>query len=1078
MAADREVDRPNESETSAHDERAAASAASEAVELDAERGLIAGMVRHRVAPNLLMLVLVVGGLLSAARIPQEVFPEFELDYVEVSVPYPGASPEEVEAGIVTAVEEAVRALEGVAEVTATAGEGAARVLIELEEDADGQRALLDVQEAVARLRTFPVDAEEPAISLLMRKRDVMSLQVFGDVEPRVLRDLAEQIREGLLQQPEITQVELRGARAAEIHVELSQADLRRYGLTLGEVASRIRNTALDLPGGKLETAGGEVLLRVKERRDWAREFADVAIVTSASGSVVRLGDVATVAEGFEDATREATYDGRPAIGVAIYRVGDQTPESVAGAARRALEDLESLLPPGVSIAIDDDDSLLYAERRDLILKNLLIGLAIVLGVLSVFLEPRLAFWVTMGIPVSFLGAFLLLPAVGVTINMISLFAFLIALGIVVDDAIVAGENVHEHRERGLAPRLAAIRGAREVSLPIGSSIVTNLIAFSPLAFIPGYLGKVWLSIPLVVGSVFLVSWVESLLVLPAHLSHPTRPSRSVFQRGRERFRVAFSRFVRERYAPLLALSIRHRQLTLAIGVGLLLIVGGYVASGRIGLILMPRIESDQAVVTARLPYGSPKATAEAVRDQLLEGARRVVEANGGEALSTGRFALIDESTIEIDVYLTPPGIRPLSTSAFTRLWRSEVGEVRGVESLRFESDAGGPGRGAAITVELSHRDVEALDRASQALAAALAEFPQTTDIDDGYSEGKPQLDFRLLPQARSLGLSSAEVARQIRDAFYGAEALRQQRGRDEVKVLVRRPASERASLADVESLLVRTDAGTWVPLVEIAEVELGRAFTQIARRDGRRVVSVTADVMPRDQAGRILASVSSEIVPELLRSFPGLTVSFEGRQADMRESIAALGGGFLMALVCIYAVLAIPFRSYLQPMIVMIAIPFGVVGAVLGHWLMGYSLSVISMMGIVALAGVVVNDSLVMIDFANRRRLQGVSARQAIEEAGARRFRPILLTTLTTFGGLAPMIFETSRQARFMIPMAISLGFGILFATFITLFLVPSLYMVLEDAVAAVRSGLAGIGQSGQRAPASFQTSKRSMNRS
>jgi multidrug efflux pump subunit AcrB len=470
-----------------------------------ERGPIAWMVHHRVAPNLLMLVLLVGGLFAAVRMTQEVFPAFDLDLVTVSVPYPGASPEEVEEGIVLVVEEAVRALEGVKEVTATAAEGLGSVVIELEENADAQKALLDVQEAVARVRTFPVDAEEPNISLLLHRHDVMSLQIYGAVEEFVLRDLAEQVRDRLFQEPGITQVDLRGARATEIHVEIAQKDLRRYGLTLSGVAARLRNTALDLPGGKVETPGGEVLLRVKERRDWAREFAEIPIVTTAAGAVVRLGDVARVSEGFEDAQRSASYNGQRAVGLAVYRVGDQTPESVAQATRHALAEIEANLPPGVNYAIDDDDSEIYAQRRNLLVKNLLLGLVIVLVVLGLFLEPRLAFWVTMGIPISFLGAFLLLPWVGVTINMISMFAFLIALGIVVDDAIVAGENVHEYRERGMAPEVAAVRGASDVAKPIGSSILTNLIAFTPLAFVPGRLGKIWFAIPLVVGSVFLIS---------------------------------------------------------------------------------------------------------------------------------------------------------------------------------------------------------------------------------------------------------------------------------------------------------------------------------------------------------------------------------------------------------------------------------------------------------------------------------------------------------------------------------------------------------------------------------------------
>ncbi|MEZ4280866.1 MAG: efflux RND transporter permease subunit [Myxococcota bacterium] len=1013
--------------------------------IEAERGLIAWMVRHRVAPNLLMLVLIFGGLIAATRMRQEVFPEFELDFITVAVPYPGASPEEVEQGIVLVIEEAVRALTGAKEITAIAAEGLGSVTIELEEDADGERLFQDVQQAVARVRTFPVDAEAPQIGLSVRRRDVMDLQIYGDVEERVLLDLAEQVRDRLLQEEDISQVDLVGARASEIHVEIGLDDLRRYDLTLSEVARRLASTALDVPGGSLETTGGEVLVRLTERRNWAREFAEIPAITTPTGAVRRLGEIARVSEGFEDASRFGSFDGQPAIGLKVFRVGDQTPERVSRATRRALAEFEALLPPGVHTAIEDDNSTAYVQRRDLLVKNLLLGLLLVLGVLGLFLEPRLAFWVTLGIPTSFLGAFLVLPWLGVSINMISMFAFLIALGIVVDDAIVAGENVHEYRERGVEPVLAAIRGARDVSIPIAGSILTNLLAFAPIAFVPGVFGKIWIAIPLVVGTVFLISWIESLLILPAHLAHarPTRPG--ALARGRERFQRRFSRFVEQRYAPLLARAIDRRLLTVAIGVGLLIVVIAYPLSGRMGIVFMPKIESDRAVATARLPYGSPRTEVEAVRRRLLDGALEVAREAGGDTLVTGTFALVEENSVEVNVYLTPPGVRPLSTAEVTRRWRAAVGPLSGVESLRFESDAGGPGRGAGLTLELSHRDVEILDRASQRLAGAIEQFPQSSDVDDGYSPGKSQLDLRLRPEARSLGLTSSEVARQVRDAFHGAEALRQQRGREEVKVLVRLPEGERESLVDIERLLIRTPGGRRVPLLEIADVRPGRAYTQIQRRNGRRIVRVTAEITPAEQTNQILAALRADVLPALQSEFQGLSVGFEGRQAEMRESMGALASGFGLALIAIYAVLTIPFRSYVQPAIVMLAIPFGVVGGVLGHFLMGYSLSMISLMGMIALAGVVVNDSLVMIDYANRRRSEGLGAREAIEQAGIRRFRPIVLTTLTTFGGLAPMIFETSRQARFMIPMAISLGYGILFATFITLLLVPALYVCLDD---------------------------------
>ncbi|MDH3808674.1 MAG: efflux RND transporter permease subunit, partial [Desulfuromonadales bacterium] len=637
----------------------------------------------------------------------------------------------------------------------------------------------------------------------------------------------------------------------------------------------------------------------------------------------------------------------------------------------------------------------------------------------------------------------------VSINIVSMFAFIVALGIVVDDAIVAGENIYEYRQRGHGMIKAAILGARTVAIPITFAILTNIVAFMPLYFVPGVMGKIWKAIPVVVITVFAISLVEALFILPAHLAHtrstPASKLTARLHEWQQNFSAKVSNFIDSRYRPLLKLSIRWRGLTVAIGMAVLMIILSYVMSGRIGMILMPRVESDRAVVTAVLPAGSTLSAAEMVQKRLVVGIERVAAENGGDKLLQGVYAEVNESEVGVTAYLTPPNVRPLNTGTVTNLWREEIGPIIGLESLRYESDRGGPGGGAALTVELSHRDTDVLDRASANLAERLAEFSNVKDVDDGFTPGKEQLDFRITPRGESLGLTSRDIARQVRNAFSGTTALRQQRGRNEVTVRVRLPESERSSEFNIENLMLKTPAGTFVPLFEVAEVTRGRAYTTINRREARRTVSVSAGVEPISETGQILATLNSQILPELAQDFPGLTYGYQGRQARMKESTGGLANGFIMAMIAIYFLLAIPFRSYSQPMVVMLAIPFGVVGAVLGHLIMGYSLSLMSMMGIVALSGVVVNDSLVLIDYANRQRLEGASAFTAVCDAGARRFRPIILTTLTTFGGLAPMIFETSRQARFLIPMALSLGFGILFATVITLLLVPSLYLLVDD---------------------------------
>ncbi|HOQ05363.1 MAG TPA: efflux RND transporter permease subunit [Anaerohalosphaeraceae bacterium] len=1021
--------------------------------LDDSRGLIGWMTRNRVTPNLMMVVFLVGGFFFALNVRQEVFPEFDLDLVIVRVPYPGSSPKEVEQGIILAVEEAIRGLEGIKEITAVASEGFGTVTAEIIEGFDRQRVYQDIKQEIDRITTFPEDAERPEVSLAMRRQQIVELQIYGDVSEWVLRELAEEIRDGLLQEPGITQVDLAGARDYELQVLIPQETLRAYGLTLQEVADRIRATALELPGGHVETRAGEVLLRVTERRQWAREFARIPILTTASGTVIRLEDIAEVRDDFADVDRMAFFNGKRAVGISVYRVGDQTPIGISEAVQRAMKRLEPQLPEGVHWVITQDRADVYRQRLTLLLKNAFYGLILVIVLLGLFLEIKLALWVTLGIPISFLGSFLFLPSLDVTINMVSMFAYIIALGIVVDDAIVVGENIYEYRNRGMSFFRAAVQGARDVAMPVSFSILTNLVAFVPLYFIPGIMGKIWKTVPLVVITVFTISWIESTLILPTHLAHARPRSRrplAVFLHGRQQaFSREFERFVERVIAPFIDRCVRIRYLTAAVGFTVFLIVLGIVLSGRIGMILMPRVESDYASVQATLPFGSSQEKVTAVCNRLVEAARKIVEENGGERLSKGVFAVIDEDTIDVRIFLTDPDVRPISTTRVTQLWRERVGPIPGLESILFEADRGGPGSGAALTIELSHRDIRVLDQASEKLAALLADFPNVKDINDGYTPGKQQLNFRITPEGQSVGLTVREIARQIRNAFYGAEALRQQRGRNEIRVRVKFPPEQRLSEYNVEELLIRTPSGTEIPLRQAARLERGRSYTSINRRNGRRTVTVTANVEPIGQTNQVKETLIQEILPKLQYDFPGLSYAWEGRQADWAESMQSLWKGFLGALAAIYAMLAVPFRSYIQPLIIMVAIPFGIVGAVLGHLMMGYELSVMSMMGIVALSGVVVNDSLVLIDYANRLRQENpaVSAFEAMHQAAVRRFRPVMLTTLTTFGGLAPMIFETSRQARFMIPMAISLGFGILFSTVVTLILVPCLYVIVEDIV-------------------------------
>tara|TARA_B100000745_G_scaffold26786_1_gene17401 strand:- start:100 stop:3201 length:3102 start_codon:yes stop_codon:yes gene_type:complete len=1006
------------------------------------------MAAHPVAANLLMLVCLLGGFFLYTKTTKEVFPEFTLDSISISMSYPGASPEEVEQSIVLAIEEAIADIEGIGEITANASEGSAQVSAEVLAPDQLIRLAQDVKTAVDRISTFPVDAENLQVKVNNRRRDVISMAIYGDLDPWSLRLAAERVRDELEQQPEVGPVELTGAKQYQIHIEVSQDNLRKYQLSLPEIAQRVRQSAIELGGGRIETPRGEILVRMNERRRAATEFSDIPIISTEDGALVTLGQIATIREGFDDSNDALFYNGLPAIEFEIYRVGEQTPISVANAVRQKLAELESELPKGVALAIYKDRSELFEQRATLLMKNGLFGLALVVLFLALFLDVRLACWVSMGIPISFLGAFLLFPATDFTINIVTMFAFIIALGIVVDDAIISGENIYHYRQQGLPPLKAAVEGASEIAVPITISVLTNMVAFVPLLFVPGHMGKVFSVIPVVVIAVFFVSLIESLFVLPAHLTFPlpNKKKSSLMGRWKEGFNHRFENMVRNGYASFIRERIiPHRYLTCALFLAVLLGFVGYVFSGRMGMTLFPRIESDYAYASATMKVGAPESQMQQVMARLVESANRVVEENGGKQLAEGVLSSIRGNEVSVRVYLTKPEVRPISTKVFTQKWRKQLGALPGTESLSLLSNRGGPGSGAALTIELSHENTATLEQASMLLAESLRQFPNTTDITDGRAEGKRQLDFQMTPFGHAIGMTTTDVARQVRAAFYGSEALKQQRGRDEVRVLVRLPEQERSSEYDLHQLIIRAPDGSDVRLSDVVSVEEGRAFTVIERRMGRRIVQVSADVDPPSQANTIINTLQKEVLPNLLQRYPGLRVSFEGKQAEIRESVNALFMGLIGVLFVIYVLLAVLFANYTQPFMILLAIPFGTIGAVIGHMIMGYSLSVMSLFGMMALAGVVVNDSLILVEFANKKRKYGLSTLNAVVEAGIQRFRPIVLTTLTTFVGLAPMILETSRQARFLIPMALSLGFGILFATLLTLILIPALYMIIED---------------------------------
>ena len=1042
-----------------------------------ERGVTAWFVKNPIAANLIMLLLLIGGLLTTRDVKQEVFPEVGRNMVRVAIAYPGASPEEVEQGTVLAVEEAIRAVDGVEEIRARATEGQAMITADLLRGVNVEQALNDIKSEVDRITTFPQGAERPVITIPSNRTQVINIVIHGEQPLGTLKELAEDARRALLADPRISVVELSGVPLPEISIDASQEALRRYGLTLADVASAVQHASVDVPGGGIRTEAGEILIRTTERREAGLEFQNIEIRRQPDGSVVRVRDVATVRDAFRETDEAAFLNGEPAVRLGVFRIGEQTPVEVADVVKQYVQQQRGRIS-GVEYTLWDDQSEIYRSRVNLLLRNAAVGLILVLGILGLFLKPRLAFWVTLGIPISFLGAILFMPIVGVSVNMLSLFAFLLALGIVVDDAIVVGESVFaENRESskqgaavpgGKIGLRAAVVGTRKVAMPVVFAVLTTVAAFAPLLFLPDEAGEFYANIPAIVIPILILSLVEALIILPAHLAHsgnPSSPRRANSPVARlmslqERFSTWFEQMVERRYRPLVQRLVRHRYVTLSAGVAVLLLAVGIVRGGFIKFDFMPKIEGDQVSASVQMPLGTSVQDTRAVAERLTNAAKAVASEFGDEQ-TRGIYTQVGvvvsgggpdgprQSTgshvANVEIALMSADYRTFSSREFTRRWREKVGELAGPERLTFNY-AIGPGSDAAYAVELRHPDRSTLRRAASEVAQELSAFAGVHDIDDGFSEGKPQFDVRLKPQARALGITEQDLAQQLRYAFFGAEAQRDQRGRDELRVYVRRPPEERASLYYLEQFLVRTPGGGEIPLQLAADIVQGESFTLIERENSSRAVDISAEVdidvtSPNDVA----AAIEGDTIPRLLQEYPGLTWERSGQQMRQDRSFAALSTGLSIALLVMYGLMAMAFRSYVQPVIILAAIPFGIVGALGGHLLLGYNLSLVSVLGMVALSGVVVNDSLVLIAAANDHAEDGKPVTVAVEQAGVDRFRAVLLTSLTTFAGLAPMILETSVQAQFLIPMALSLGFGVLFVTVIALGLVPALYCAVHD---------------------------------
>ena len=1036
--------------------------------------MIAWFARNSVAANLLMVFIVVSGLIGLFNIRGETFPEFSLDMVSIEVPYLGAAPEEVEQAVCIRIEEAIQGIDGIKQITSTASEGMGTVQVEVELGSDTRTVLDDIKNRVDAIDTFPEETEKPIIRELLARRQVIDIAVSGQTDELTLKTIAERIRSELSAIPEISQVELVSARPYEISIEVSELALRRHGLTFDDVARAVRRSSLDLPGGSVRSESGEILLRTIGQAYRGDEYERLVLLARTDGTRLHLGDVATVIDGFAETDQFARFDVEPTILISVFRSGDQSDLEISRVVFDYVDRTAPTLSEGISLTIWQDQARILNDRLSLMLRNGLTGFALVFIVLALFLELRLAFWVSLGIPISFLGMIMLMPGLDVTANVVSTFAFILVLGIVVDDAIIVGENIFRHQEEHGDGLRGSIEGAQEISKPVVFAVLTTVAAFTPLLFVPGFMGKMMIFVPLVVIPCLLFSLLESMNILPAHLAHiPKRGRPGLWRRFQGLFTGGLAAFVRHVYEPTLGFALRWRYLTIAIGLSTLIVTVGMVLAGWVAFQFFPSPEAEVIAASVTMPQGTPASvTSEVVQRLEMSAARlrREVEEETGADVFRHVYAAVGDQPMvgrgpgamqagpgqgaghlgEVMIELARAEEREIRAEEIGNRWRELTGPIPEATKLAFKTDE--MSAGDDVDVMLIGPDVEQLQAAAERVKERLQLYAGVYDISDTFQAGKQELKLGITPAAETLGLSLQDLGRQVRQAFYGEEAQRIQRGRDDIRVMVRFPADQRRSLGNLESMRIRTPGGAEVPFSHVAVVEPGRGYASIKRVDRNRTVNVTASVDESvTTSGAVIGDLVARILPEVLGEYPGVRYTFEGMQAEQRDAIEGLQTGFVIALFGIFALLAIPLKSYIQPLIIMSAIPFGFVGAVWGHFIMDLNFTMMSMMGLVALSGVVVNDSLVMVDFVNRKRGNHGDPYAAVRQAGSVRFRPILLTSLTTFAGLMPLMLERSTQAAFLIPMAVSLAFGVVFATFITLILVPTSYLIVEDIRWALR---------------------------
>lgn len=1029
--------------------------------------IVAWFADNHAAANIMLLFFIIAGLGTISTMVRETFPTIDPRIINITVPFPGASPEDVESGITRRIEEAVIGIQGVERVESNAREGVGAVTIELEDFVDGNEVLNDIETEIDGLQDFPPEnAEEISIVKIKPRSDVLTLAVHGDAAPITLRDWAETIEGQLLALPNVSLVNISGTPDREISIEVPEERLRQYDLTLGEVAQRIEAFTVDLPAGTLRGDSSEILVRVQERRYYGTEFGDIVIRSNPDGTLLRLGDIATIRDGFEDVKVLNRYNGQNAVFIDISRSASQDVLAIEEQVRSYLKTLE--LPEEINISVWRNRTDILKDRMSLMARNAVLGYTLVFIVLLLFLDLKLAFWTSLGIPISFLGGIFIASLFGVTLNMVSLFALIVVLGIVVDDAIVTGESIFTEQITK-EHRWPTLEGVKAIQAPVTVGVLTTIAAFSPLIFSTGTLGQILQPIPIIVICVLLVSLFEAFLILPAHLRKRGTWSIGPLSYVREKVSEGLESFLEKIILPLARVFITARYLFVLIVALVCFIAFHQMISGQLKFIFFPQIESDEVKVTLEMPVGTPYETTKYYTGQLVDSFHAVIAKNGMQtkggkdivenmAVSTGltfgdrggpnstASSSISSHLSEITVELVPSDQRTISAGDIARLWRQELGEIPQAKKIAFESSL--VSGGADINIELSHRDSEALAQASEKLKQDMQGMEHLSEVVDSLEPGKKEFVFELTETGLAAGLTPFDVGRQLRDSFRGRIVDRLQRGTSEIDVVVRYPEKDRDSLSVVENIRLRLPGGARAPASVMTEIREQFSPSVIKRVDGRQVVSVTADVdsshLTPDEA---IAQIRAQFYEPLAARYPGLTFKLAGQNKDQREDLATLGRNMLVALLIILVLLTSQLRSYSKPFVIMLAIPLGIAGAIYGHILLGFTLSFVSLFGIVALTGVVINDSVVLVDYYNvlQRQNPGMCVKDAALQALKRRFRPVLLTTLTTSLGLLPMLLETSLQAQFIIPMAVSLACGIVFASAFLIFTVPVLLVIFED---------------------------------